>query len=281
MPEAKLLLDGLHFPEGPRWHAGRLWFSDMHGHHVVAVDLTGRAERILHLPTWPSGLGWLPDGRLLVVSMTDRRLMRLEKDGRLAVHAELSHLAPFHCNDMVVDAAGRAYVGNFGFDLMAGETPITTCLIRVDPDGTTSIAAENVFFPNGAVITADNHTLILAETFGRKLTAFDIGADGVLSNYRLWADLSGNVPDGICLDAEGAVWVACPPNNKTIRVHEGGAVMQVIDCDRGAYACMLGGPEGRHLFIAASVQSRPELCRAEATGQIQVLEVDVPRAGLP
>lgn len=280
MKKPELLLDRLHFPEGPRWHDGRLWFSDMHAYEVIAVDMNGKAETIVTVPNWPSGLGWLPNGQLLVVSMTDRRLMRLE-NGKFVLHADLSKLAPYHCNDMVVDAKGRAYVGNFGFNLVAKETPITTRLIRVDPDGRVEVAAEDVFFPNGAVITPDNRTLILAETFGRKLTAFDIDADGKLSNRRLWADLNGRVPDGICLDAEGAVWVACPPTNEAVRVREGGKVEEVVTFDRGAYACMLGGEKGNDLFVLICKQGDPEICRTTFTGQIQVLKVDVPRAGLP
>lgn len=280
MAQPQVLLDNLHFPEGPRWHEERLWFSDMHGDEVIAVDVEGRSESIVKLPGWPSGLGWLPDGQLLVVSMTDRRLMRLDKDG-LVLHADLSDLAAFHCNDMVVDSAGRAYVGNFGFNLAAQETPIPTKLIRVDPDGNISVAAEDVFFPNGSVITPDGKTLILAETFGCKLSAFDIASDGSLSNKRVWAALGEYVPDGICLDAEGAIWAACPPNKETIRVREGGHIDDVVPCDRGAYACMLGGKEGRQLFITACAESLPEKCRANATGQIQVIEVDVPHAGTP
>ena len=223
MTQPKVLLDGLAFPEGPRWRDGRLWFSDMHYHRVVAVDPDGRSETIAEVPNRPSGLGWLPDGRMLVVSMTDRRLLRLE-DSKLVPHAELGAFATFHTNDMVVDAQGRAYVGNFGFDLDAQETPKPAALLRVDPDGTASLAADELMFPNGTVITPDGRTLIVGESFGARLTAFDLADDGSLSNRRVWAAVERAVSDGICLDAEGAIWVASPTSAEVLRVREGGEV---------------------------------------------------------
>ncbi len=201
------LASGFRFTEGPRWHDGRLWFSDMHDHKVWALGLDGTKELICNVPQEPSGLGWLPDGRLLVVSMKDRRLMRLDPEG-LNVSADLSGHTDHLINDMVVDGLGRAYVGNFGFDLHADEKPATTCLVLALPDGTTRVVAEDLLFPNGTVITPDGKTLIVGETFGARLTAFAIADDGSLHDRRVWAQMEGTVPDGICLDAEGAVWVA-------------------------------------------------------------------------
>ena len=274
------LLEGLAFPEGPRWHDGRLWFSDMHDHRVVAVDPGGHAETIVQVPNRPSGLGWLPDGRLLVVSMTDRRLLRLEGKA-LIEHADLSALASFHCNDMVVDAQGRAYVGNFGFDLDAQETPIPAALVLVTPDGGAKLAAEDLMFPNGTVITPDGRTLIVGESFGARLTAFDVASDGSLSNRREWARTEGAVPDGICLDEEGAIWVASPISAEVLRVREGGEVTDRVKVETQAFACMLGGGDGRTLFICTAASSNPEECRSRASGRIETLQVAVPGAGLP
>lgn len=280
MSDLEVLLEGLTFPEGPRWHTGRLWFSDFYAHEVVAVDLDGNRESIVEVPQQPSGLGWTPDGRLLVVSMLDRKLMRLDPDGLTEV-ADLSHLVTGPCNDMVVDAEGRAYVGNFGFDHRAGEEPVSTCVVRVDPDGSTRVAADDLFFPNGTVITPDGGTLIVGESRGGRLTAFDRASDGTLSNRRLFADLSPGVPDGICLDAEGAVWSADPRNNEVIRVVEGGEVVaRVSSGDRGAYACMLGGEDRRTLFVCTSTTSGPETAEIRS-GRIETARVEFPGAGLP
>jgi sugar lactone lactonase YvrE len=281
---SKEILTGLAFPEGPRWHEGRLWFSDMHADEVVAVSPDGARQTIAVVEHQPSGLGWLPDGRLLVVSMTDRRVLRLEPNGELVEHADLSALAPWHCNDMVVDAIGRAYVGNFGFDLHAGAPPTTTTLLRVDPDGSVTEVATEMAFPNGCVITPDARTLVVGESMGRRLTAFDIGADGSLDRRRVWADLpDGSVPDGICLDAEGAIWSACPRTGSVWRVAEGGAVLDCVSVggDQKAFACMLGGPSRTTLYICASGSSQPAECRALRNGRIVAIEVDVPGAGQP
>jgi len=280
MDKPEVLLDGLCFPEGPRWHEDRFWFSDMHAHEVVVTDLDGKRDTVVEVANWPSGLGWLPDGRMLVVSMTDRRLLRLES-GRLVEHADLSGLATFHCNDMVVDGRGRAYVGNFGFDLNAGEKPRETDLIRVDPDGSTHVAASALSFPNGAVITPDGATLIIGETFGARLSAFDISEDGSLSGRREFAATPGAAPDGICLDAEGAIWVASPVSGEVLRVREGGEVTHRIPVDTQAFACMLGGPDGTTLFICTASSSEPERCAAERGGRIEIVRVEVPGAGLP
>ena len=276
----KVLIDGLAFPEGPRWHDGKFYFSDMHAHQVIAADMAGKRDVVCEVPAWPSGLGWLPNGRMLVVSMTDRKLMRLDRDGLKTV-ADMTSLAPFDCNDMVVDARGRAYVGNFGFDLHKNETPRTTTLVMVAPDGTAQIVANEMMFPNGAVITPDGKTLVVGESFGRRLTAFDIGADGSLTNRRVWAELGNGIPDGICLDAENAIWVACPTASEVIRVKQGGEVAERIKVETDAFACMLGGPDGRTLFVATAPGSDPEKCRADRRGRIETTHVEVPRAGLP
>ncbi len=279
MPYTETLLDGLCFPEGPRWRDGRLWFSDMHAQQVLAVDAGGRVETIAAVPEDPSGLGWLPDGRLLVVSMRDRRLLRLDPDG-LVPAADLSGVAPFHCNDMVVDASGRAYVGNFGFDLHGGAEPATTTLALVEPDGAVRVVADELRFPNGAVITPDGRTLVIGESFGACLTAFDVAEDGSLSGRREWARMQGAVPDGICLDEEGAIWVASPVSGEVLRLREGGEVTRRIEVEHQAYACMLGGPERRTLFVCTAASADPAEADAR-TGRIELVEVDVPGAGLP
>jgi sugar lactone lactonase YvrE len=279
-PALDVLLDGLTFPEGPRWHDGELYFSDFFDHRVVAVDPAGRSRTVCEVPNQPSGLGWLPDGRLLVVSMLDRRLLRLDPDG-LALHADLSGLAHSHCNDMVVGGDGRAWVGNFGFDHRQNEDPRTTVVVRVDPDGTATVADDELFFPNGSAITPDGRTLIVAETWGRRLTAWDIAADGALSRRRCWADLAPSVPDGICLDQEGAAWVACPPKREVLRVREGGEVTHRISTgDRGAFACALGGDDRRTLYVCTASTTGPAAAEARS-GRIESLRVDVPGAGWP
>lgn len=286
MPDAvrthrtETLVDGLRFGEGPRWHEGRLWFSDMHAQTVFELSPEGTLEAICEVPQDPSGLGWLPDGRLLVVSMRDRRVLRREADGSLVEHADLSALAPFYCNDMVVDATGRAFVGNFGFDLHGGAAPVPTVLLRVDPDGTVQVAAEDLFFPNGTVITPDGGTLIVAETFGRRLTAFDLGPGGTLSNRRVWAELpEDRVPDGICLDAEGGIWAASPLGNACLRLTEGGTVTDVVELDQGAFACMLGGEDRRTLYVLTAADSDPKA--TARTGRVELTRVEVPGAGWP
>jgi sugar lactone lactonase YvrE len=202
-----VVVDGLTFAEAPRWRDGALYFSDFYSHRVLRVDIGGYVDVVVELPERPSGLGWRPDGTLLIVAMDSRRLMRLDGDKASPV-ADLSAIATGPCNDMVVDGKGRAYVGNFGFDRHRGEPERTTCIARVDPDGRVTRAAEDLLFPNGTVITPDGRTLIVAETFAHRLSAFDVAADGALSNRRVFAQVDGCFPDGICLDAEGAVWVA-------------------------------------------------------------------------
>ncbi len=282
----EVLIDGFTFTEGPRWHEGRLYFSDFFTHRVLAVDAKGQHETIVKTPYQPSGLGWLPDGSLLIVSMNDQKLLHFN-NGALTEAADLSELATHYCNDMVVDKSGNAYIGNFGFDLHGGEALKPTNLILVRPGEDPCVVAENLFFPNGTVITPDGKTLILGETFSSCLTAFDINSDATLSNRRVWADLSSieegyaPVPDGICLDAEGAIWVASPSTNDVIRVQEGGALLDKVEVDRGAFACMLGGESGNTLFISTANDSQEETCLKEKSARIEIIEVDVPRSGLP
>ena len=280
MNEMKILLSGLTFAEGPRWHDGRLWFSDFYDHEVVAVDEKGNRESIVTVPEQPSGLGWTPDGILLVVSMRDQKLMRLDVDG-LTEHADLSIHANYWCNDMVVDAQGGAYVGNFGFNRHAGEELRATTLIRVTPEGRTSVAADGLWFPNGMVITPDGRTLVVGETRAHRLTAFDIGTDGTLSNRRIFAETENMYPDGICLDQEGAIWVADPRNKEVVRFSDGGEPMERYVLEgRGAYACMLGGDDRCTLFVCTNTGSGPEVASRRA-GKIETLRVGVPGAGLP
>lgn len=280
MSDRKVLLEGLSFPEAPRWRDGRLWLSDFYRHRVLTVDKAGKSETVVTVPQQPSGLGWLPDGRLLIVSMLDRKLLRLEQ-GQLSEVADLSHLATGPCNDMVVDAKGRAYVGNFGFNRHAGEAERTTCIARVDPDGRVTKAADDLLFPNGTVITPDGRTLIVGETMANRLTAFDIAADGGLSNRRIFAALGDVFPDGICLDAEGAIWVADPRGNRTVRVKEGGEITDTIATgNRGCYACMLGGADRKTLFILTNSGSGPTAA-AKTDGKVETIRVAVPGAGLP
>jgi sugar lactone lactonase YvrE len=229
----------------------------------------------------PSGLGWLPDGDLLIVSMVDRSVLRHDGEG-LSQHADLSGLASFHCNDMVVDAAGRAYVGNFGFDLNGGATPGPAELICVEPDGTARIVADNLMFPNGTVITPDRRTLIVAETFGARLSAFDIEANGDLTNRRVWAELPrGAVPDGICLDAEGGIWSASPTTCECLRQVEGGRITHRVEVDQGAYACMLGGSGRQTLFILTADSADPDECAASRKGKIETCPAPYPGVGWP
>ena len=276
-----VVVDGLTFPEAPRWHDGRLWFSDFYSHRVLAVDISGYMDVIAEVPQRPSGLGWRPDGTLLIVSMLDRRLLRLDGTTLHEV-ADLSKLAPAPCNDMVVDAHGRAYVGNFGYDRHKGEPLRTTCIARVDPDGTVTRAADDLLFPNGTVITPDGRTLIVAETQGHRLTAFDVAADGTLSKRRVFAQLEEHCfPDGICLDAEGAVWTSDARNPRVLRVFDGGRVDRTISTgERSTFACMLGGDDRRTLFVLTNTGSGPQMAE-KRDGRIEAVRVDVPGAGLP
>jgi sugar lactone lactonase YvrE len=280
--ESRVILEGLVFAECPRWHVGRLWFSDMGDLKVIAVDANGNAETIVQVPGQPGGLGFLPDGRLLVVSMTDQRLLRLDADGLKEV-ADLSRMAIGNCNDLVVDSNGRAYVGDAGFvEFHAKEEVTKAHLIRVNPDGKALIVASELRFPNGAVITPDNSTLIVADSTAHNLAAFDIRNDGLLDNYRIWADLGkGVMPDGICLDAEGTVWVTNSRGNDVIRVRKGGEVAGKVTVSSTPYACVLGGPERKSLYMTTADAGRFADLKTKRSARIEVVEVDVPGAGIP
>ncbi|TDI60545.1 MAG: hypothetical protein E2O92_05230 [Alphaproteobacteria bacterium] len=278
----EVISDGLIFVEGPRWHEGRFWFSDMYGHVVYSIA-PGRERQVeCTVPNKPSGLGWLADGRLLIVSMADNKLLRREADGTLVDHADLSALAPGLLNDMVVDTGGRAYVGNFGYDLFGGAEPKTACLILVEPDGASRIVADGLNMPNGTVITADGKLLVVAESFGSRLTAFDIADDGSLSGRRIWAQLPDEiVPDGICMDAEGAIWVASPFTNECLRVREGGEITERVPTGRMAIACVLGGEDRRTLYICTSEATEEDECITKKSNRIETMRVVIPGAGLP
>jgi sugar lactone lactonase YvrE len=273
----ELILDGIDFGEGPRWCDGRLWFSDFYQHTISSVGDDGARRVELEHDGQPSGLGWLPDGRLLFVSMLDRRVMRREADGEVVVHADLSSVAGGHCNDMVVDRSGNAYVGNFGFDLVGGEAPRTTSLALVRPDGAVEVAAEKVLFPNGSVITDDGSTLIVGETFGARYTAYDIADDATLSASRVWADVAGMAPDGCTIDAENGIWFSDAVGAQVVRVLEGGDVTDTMATPDNTYACMLGGTDGRTLFALTCNGAQPETADGTATGAIHGIQVDVPR----
>ncbi|MFJ7214887.1 SMP-30/gluconolactonase/LRE family protein [Amycolatopsis sp. NPDC098790] len=289
-----VVLDGFSYLECPRWRDGRLWVSDFYTEKVVAIDERGGSEVVADVPGQPSGLGFLPDGRLLVVSMRDHRVLVRDEDGKLTEHADLSGVVSGVLNDMVVDGRGRAWVGNFGFDLMGGAPLRYTTLTRVDPDGGVAVAAEDLGFPNGMVILGD--VLVVAETFAGRLTAFDIGAGGELSGRRVWArfgetpgtqDVGEAVaalevaPDGICADAEGAIWVADAVHNRVLRVEEGGRILEEVDAGTGVFACMLGGGDGRTLFLCAAPSFAEHERRPVREAQLLAVRVEVPHAGLP
>jgi sugar lactone lactonase YvrE len=280
MPEVHTLLTGLAFGESPRWHDDRLWFSNWVAQEIVAVDLEGKSEVIARVPfpSFPFSIDWLPDGRLLLVSASDRPLLRREPDGELVTHAILSR----GWNEIVVDGRGNAYINGGGFDLLAGEAFAPGIIALVTPDGSARRVADGIAFPNGMAVTPDNQTLIISESYAKRLTAFDIEEDGSLSNRRVWADLGDGVPDGICLDAEGAVWYGDVPNKRCVRVREGGEVLQTIDLDRGCFACMLGGVDNRTLFMMAAQWGGPAaMAEAPRTGQVLTAQAPAPHAGWP
>jgi sugar lactone lactonase YvrE len=288
---AEVIADGLSFGEAPRWHGGRLWLSDFYNHRVLSVGAEGDMRVELVLDDQPSGLGWMPDGSLLVVGMKAQRVWRRGTDGVLAVHAELGDIATGLCNDMVVDAAGRAYVGNFGFDLdrviaegtgaaVLADPPLAD-LAMIDPDGRVTRAAHGLAFPNGMVITPDGGTLIVAETFGRRLTAFPMFANGALGERRVWADLGARMPDGICLDEQGAIWFANPLLPECVRVAEGGEVLEVADTIEPCYAAMLGGADGRTLFVLTAPQQGTPESAERRHAKVRKVAVGAPHAGMP
>ncbi len=283
MTDITTLVDGRVFLEGPRWRTDRLVCSDMHAHEVISVAVDGAVSVVASLPGPPSGLGWLPDGRLLIVSMEDRLLLTHERDGSLATSADLSVVAPHEINDMVVDKrTGIAYVSQFGYDMHGGGTPRPAPLLRADPDGTVSAAAPNLRMANGMAITADGRTLVVAESAGKAITAFRIVDDGSLTDRRIWAELPDH-PDGICIDAADGVWIAAPVGDRFVRVVEGGEVTDVIETPgRHGIACALGGPDGRTLFmLTAETLGSADESRRRRSARIEIATVAVPGCESP
>ncbi len=284
--QTQILMTGLGFGESPRWHDDRLWVSDWGEREIIAVDLDGKSEVMVKLD-FPSFqaicFDWLPDGRLLVVSGRDRLLLRREADGSFVTHADLRRLSEIGhpWNEIVIDGRGNTYINNLGFQFPGGKfAPGTIALLK--PDGSTRQVADGIAFPNGMAVTPDNSTLICAESYGKKLTAFDIAVEGSLSNQRVWADLGDGVPDGISLDAEGAIWYGDVPNQRSVRVREGGEVLQTIDLDRGCFACMLGGVDRKTLFMVVTEWHGTEhMANGARTGQVRTLEAPVPGVGWP
>jgi sugar lactone lactonase YvrE len=281
--EFTTLADGGGFFEGPRWRDGRWWVSDFYRHAVYAIEPDGTTEEVMTVESQPSGLGWLPDGSLLVVSMKDHKVLRRSPDGDVTTHADIAEYCGGLANDIVVDGRGHAYVGNFGFDLMAGGTPQAAVLVHIAPDGSTDVAAEDLRFPNGSVVTPDGSTLVVGETMGARYTAFTVGEDGGLSDRREWAAIEGVAPDGCALDAEGRIWAADALSNRLVRVAEGEGVVDEIPAPDGLgiYACMLGGEDGRTLLACAAPDFMEHNRSVAREAVLLTTTVDVPHAGLP
>lgn len=290
-----MLLEGGSFFESPRWHEGRWWVSDFHRHRVLAIEPDGRARTVLEVDGRPSGLGWMPDGSLLVVSMADHRILRVTAGG-VSLHADVSQYCGGDLNDMVVDCRGRAYAGNFGFDSFAQADPVPASLIRVDPDGSASVAADGLHFPNGSVIVPDGRTLIVGETAASRYTAFTIEPGGALTGRRIWAQVEpapdlttfaetlGSLrfgPDGCTLDADGHIWAADIIGARCARLASGGAIVDEISTPDGlnCFACMLGGDDGRTLLICAAPGHGEQVDTRDAV--LLTTTVTVPHAGLP
>lgn len=272
--QTEIVLEGLSFGEGPRWHDGALWFSDFYRHGIFRLAGPGQEELVVEVPTQPSGLGWMPNGDLLLVSMVDRKLLRRGAGGVLIEHADLGIVAEGHCNDMVVAADGTAYVGNFGPDRAPGTLAI------VSPEGEVRAGPNEMHFANGSVITPDGSTLVVAESMAGRLSAFTITSDGSLVDRRVWADLAGGIPDGICLDEAGGIWVADPRNANCFRVEEGGRITDRIDLALNCFACMLGDDDRRTLYMITAPTSG-ESAAATRSGRIETVRVDIPGAGRP
>jgi sugar lactone lactonase YvrE len=285
MPAAELetLLDGLSFPESPRWHDGRLWVCDWGAHRLLTVDADGHARTVAEVRSFPFCIDWRPDGRLLVTSAAQRAVLALGEDGTLARYADLSGLGPYPpINEIVVDGRGNAYVDGGGFDMLAGDPPAPGTIALVTPDGAARTVADGIHFGNGMAITPDGGTLIVAESHAGRLSAFTIDPDGSLSDRRVWAQVPGSAPDGICLDAEGAVWYADVPHRQCVRVAAGGEILATVSADRGCFSCALGGPDGDTLYvIAREWHGSGGLAAGEGTGQVLVTRAPAPRADRP
>jgi len=283
MSELHTLMEGIVFGESPRWHDDRLWLADWARQEIIAVDMGGKSEVVATAPGGgsfgPVCIDWLPDGRLLMLSGATPGLLRQEPDGSLVSHADLSAFEVQQWNEIAVDSRGNAYLNNIAFDFPGGSFRPGFASV-VTPDGTVRQVADGFGFPNGMVVTPDDSTLIVAESYGHKLTAFEIAPDGSLSNRRVWADLGETAaPDGICLDAEGAIWYADVPNHHCVRVREGGEVLQTVETRLGSFSCALGGPGGRTLFVVVADWSKgPAMFSGDPTGRVLALEVDVPAA---
>jgi sugar lactone lactonase YvrE len=273
----RVLMEGIGLGESPRWHEGRLWFSDWVAHEVIALSGSGEREVTAHVDALPFSIDWLPDGPLLITA--GQELLRMEADGSLVTHVDLSHLSEHGWNEIVVDARGNAYVNNIDFDLMGGEDPKPGLIAMVTPDGASRQVADGLAFPNGMAITPDGSTLIIAESYEGRLTAFDIEENGDLANRRVWADL-GEGGDGICIDAEGAVW--CPKFQSCVRVREGGEILETIELDRFCFACMLGGEDGQTLFLNVAEWNGPEgMFKEPRTGRVLAYDAPAAHAGYP
>ena len=279
MTELRLLADDIAFGESTRWYDGRIWLADWAAQEILAVDLDGKREVMARVPSFGGCFDHLPDGTLVVVSGADRALLRQGSDGALTPYADLGAVAPGPWNDIVVDGRGNAYVNEIGFDFPGGEFAPGRVAV-VTPAGEAREVADGLAFPNGMAVTPDGSTLIVAESYGARLTAFTIDADGGLSDRRVWADLGeGAAPDGICIDAEGAVWFAEVPGRRCVRVAEGGEVLDVLRADRGCFCCELGGPDGRTLFVAAQAWPPPQ--DGSRTGRVLAAAAPAPAAGRP
>jgi sugar lactone lactonase YvrE len=279
LPDMGVLMEGIKFGESPRWHDGRVWFSDWGAHQVIALDPSGSHEVVVSVESFPMCIDFLPDGRLIVVDSARRRVLRREADGSMVVHADLAPLADKPWNDIVVDAAGNAYINTIGFDFPGGE-PAPGSVALVTPSGSAHVVAGDLAFPNGMAITADGATLIVAESYGNRLTAYGIGVDGNLVGRRIWADTRDDHPDGICVDAEGAVWYADVGNQRCVRIREGGDVLDTVELDRGAFACTLSrGDQPPQLYVVC--QQWGGLESSEPTGQVVAFPAPAPGGGRP
>jgi sugar lactone lactonase YvrE len=283
MSKVEILIKDRVFGEQPRWHGDRLWFSDWGTQEVIAVGMNGESEVMVKGHSFPLCVDWLPDGRLLVVSASEGLLLLQEPDGSLVTHGDLGSVSsPPPVNELVVDANGNAYINGGGFDLMAGEDFAPGIVAVVHQDGSARQVADGLAFPNGMAIMPDDRTLIVAESYAKRLMAFDIGADGCLSERRVWAELGDGVPDGICADSENAVWYADVPNKRCVRVREGGAILDTVDLDRGCFACALGGSDGMTLFLVATEWNGPaRMFQGPRSSQVLTARAPAPAAGRP
>lgn len=278
MPDLSLIFSDLRFPEGARWHEDQLWFSDMHTGQVFRSDPAARTlEEVVVVDDQPSGLGWLPDGSLLISCMLGRRVRRLAPGGGVSDFADISMLTDAPINDLVTDAAGRTFLGGFGYDLYADAPQSPGPIFRIDPDGRPTVVEDDMVFPNGSVFLPGTSTLVVAETWAARLTAFDVDASGDLVGKRVWAELpAGSTPDGICVDSAGGVWVSSITTSQFLRVEEGGRITRTIDVDgRCATDCVLGGPDGRTLFLLTSNSWQPSATTVRQ-GRIEAVSVEVP-----